>query len=126
MSLDVYLNSKNEIDASCTCSECGHMHTYKHKPTLFQANITHNLNVMAEKAAIYNHLWRPEEIGIYLAKDLIEPLEIGLRTLKESPNEFIKYNSSNGYGTYMGLVSFVHEYLEACKEYPEAEIEVSR
>jgi signal transduction histidine kinase len=31
---------------------------------LFVSNITHNLNIMADKAGIYQHLWRPEEIGI--------------------------------------------------------------
>lgn len=27
---------------------------------IFSANITHNLNAMAEAAGIYKHLWRPE------------------------------------------------------------------
>lgn len=93
---------------------------------VFTANITHNLNRMAEAAGIYQHLWRPEEIGVTKAQQLIEPLEIGLKKLQDDPDEFKKHNPSNGWGTYEGLVAFVSEYLEACKKYPEATVSVSR
>jgi hypothetical protein len=45
---------------------------------VYTANITHNLNRMAKEAGIYKHLWRPDEIGITLAGELIEPLQSGL------------------------------------------------
>lgn len=93
---------------------------------VFTANITHNLNRMAEAAGIYQHLWRPEEIGITKAEQLIEPLEAGLKKLHGDPDEFKKHNPSNGWGTYEGLVEFVSEYLEACKKYPDAKVSVSR
>lgn len=40
--------------------------------TIYEDSITHNLNKMADCAGIYQHLWRPEEIGISCkAQDLI-------------------------------------------------------
>lgn len=92
----------------------------------YSANITHNLNSMAGAAGIYEHLWRPDEIGITKAKQLIEPLRAGLHELKLNPEKYKVFNPSNGWGSYDGLVDFVSKYLEACYEYPDADIEISR
>lgn len=92
----------------------------------YDANITHNLNRMADEAGIYEHLWRPEEIGIYTAQQLIEPLKAGLKRLEENPDHYKKFDPENGWGTYGGLVRFVEEYLEACIDHPQAVVEVSR
>ena len=97
------------------------------RPTsVFSRNITHNLNKMAEAAGIYKHLWRPEEIGIIKAAELIEPLRVGLALLVNNPIRFKQFNASNGWGTYENLVSFVTEYIAACEENPDAEVTVSR
>lgn len=97
------------------------------KPTtVFDANITHNLGEMAEKAGIYYALWRPEEKGFKLAKDIILVLEKGLEKLKSKPSYYKKFNSDNGWGLYEHFVPFVEEVLNACKEFPDAEINVSR
>jgi hypothetical protein len=93
---------------------------------VYDANITHNLNTMADKADIYKALWRPEEINIFKAKGLIELLEIGLKDLKNRPEYFKEFNSSNGWGMYAHFVPFVEKYLNACKEFPESDIHVSR
>ena len=93
---------------------------------VFSANITHNLNVMAEAAGIYKHLWRPEELGIKTAAELVEPLRIGLQLLKSDPERFKKYSARNGWGTYEQFVPWIEEYLKACEENPEAEVSVSR
>jgi len=59
------------------------------KPTLvFEGNITHNLGAMAREAGIYEALWRPEEINVTTAEQLIEPLTVGLEKLKADPREF--------------------------------------
>lgn len=93
---------------------------------VFSRNITHNLNVMAEEAGIYQALWRPEDLDINYAGELIEPLETGLDLLRGNPNRFKKFNPENGWGSYEGLVTFVENYLAACRANPDAAVEVSR
>lgn len=107
MSLDVYLKAVRPT-------------------TIYSANITHNLNQMASAAGIYKHLWRPEELGIKTARELIEPLRAGLALLKSDEPRFRTHDAPNGWGRYPHLVEFVTEYLAACEENPDAEIEVSR
>ena len=97
-----------------------------HEVYLFEANITHNLNKMASEAGIYKHIWRPEEINITTAKELVEPLEKGLALLKSNPDRFKAFNPPNGWGSYDGFVPWVETYLEACKEHPKAKINISR
>jgi hypothetical protein len=93
---------------------------------VYWRNITHNLGEMASTAGIYKELWRPEEIGITTAEQLIIPLSIGLDLLIRDPEHFKQLNPPNGWGDYEGFVGFVSDYLRACKENPEAEVHVSR
>lgn len=99
---------------------------YMGKRECYTANITHNLNKMADEAGIYYHLWRPDEINLTTAKELIKPLENGLELLKNEPERFKVFNPSNGWGDYDGLVRFVANYLDACKDLPDATIYISR
>lgn len=94
--------------------------------TVFDANITHNLTEMAKEAGIYYALWRPGTINCTRARDIIPMLELGLSKLKEDPEHFEQYDAENGWGTYLQFVPFVEDVLKACKENPEAIIEVSR
>jgi hypothetical protein len=102
------------------------------RPTIvFDGNITHNLNKMADEADLYKILWRPDELwpnrkAMPTAADIIGPLEYGLARLKANPEKYRKLNPENGWGDYEGLVKFVEEYLTACRENPDATIEVSR
>ena len=93
---------------------------------VFEANITHNLNRMAAEAGIYEACWRPDEIGAERAKDIVPLLEKGLADMKARPSHFEQFNAPNGWGMYEHFVPWVEQYLEACREYPDAEIEVSR
>ena len=93
---------------------------------VYGCNITHNLGTMAKAAGIYKHLWRPDEIGIAKASDLVEPLREGLMLLESDPEHFKAFNPSNGWGDYEGLVNFVKEYQTACARYPSAEVHISR
>lgn len=52
MSLDIYLIGPSRTE-SCECECCGHSHTREVADTFFQANITHNLNKMADAAGLY-------------------------------------------------------------------------
>ena len=107
MSLDVYLTAMRPVE-------------------VYTANITHNLNRMAEEAGIYQHLWRPEEIDIHTAEQLIEPLRAGLALLESDEPRFRKFDASNGWGRYEHLVEFVREYLAACEQDPNAKVSIWR
>jgi hypothetical protein len=112
VSLDVYLTC--DCGRSCCRGE------------LFSANITHNLNRMADEAGIYQALWRPEELKIASAGDLIPMLRDGLAQLNADPARFEAFNAANGWGLYEHLVSFVELYLAACEENPRAKVRASR
>lgn len=107
MSLDVYLYAMK-------------------RTAVYDRNITHNLGEMADKAGIYKHLWRPEEIGITKAHQLIDPLRNGFNELVSKPEYYKEFNPENGWGDYKALVDFVEEYLKACEENPEADVFASR
>lgn len=94
--------------------------------TVFDSNVTHNLSKMAIAAGIYHQLWRPDEIGITKASQLIEPLRKGLETLKSDPSKFEAFNAPNGWGTYEQFVPWVENYLQKCEKYPDADVSVCR
>ncbi len=97
------------------------------RPTeVFSANITHNLGEMAKAAGIYEALWRPEEIGVTKAKDLIPRIRRGLKKLKSDPEKFKTMNPKNGWGSYDVFVPWIEKYLKACEENPDAEISADR
>lgn len=93
---------------------------------VYSANVTHNLGGMARAAGIYDCCWRPDENGLTKARQLIEPLSIGLSLLKREPDRFIPLNPENGWGTYDGFVSWVEDYLAACCQWPDATVSVWR
>ena len=93
---------------------------------VYSANITHNLCKMAEEAGIYKACWRPEEVGITKAAQLIEPLRNGIAQMKADPARFEKHNSPNGWGLYRNFLPWLERYLEACEANPNAEVSVSR
>lgn len=97
------------------------------RPTeVYWRNITHNLNKMAIEAGVYQYLWRPDELGITKASELIEPLRTGLALLESDPARFIKFDPPNKWGNYNNLVTFVADYLNACENNPDAEVSISR
>ena len=107
MSLDVYLSRVQKTE-------------------VFEANITHNLSQMAVEANIYDCLWHPEMAGITKASQLIEPLTKGLTLMKADPKRFKLFDSPNGWGLYEDIVPWLEKYLDACKEFPDATVSVSR
>ena len=125
MSLDVYLQGEPKT-VDCACAKCGHVHKNEEEAEYSWANITHNLNEMASDAGFYEAVWRPENIGIERASQLIEPLEKGIALLKSDPARFKKFDAPNGWGKYDDFVSWLEKYLSACREYPEAKVRASR
>lgn len=121
MSLDVYLYQSKTL----TC-DCGKVHEIETGEELYQANITHNLNSMAQFLGIYHHVWRPEEIEIEKASQLIEPLKKAIEYMRENPAKCMEYDASNGWGTYDNFLPWLNRYLQACIDYPDARVVVSR
>lgn len=93
--------------------------------TVFSVNITHNLGKMAKEAGIYYALWRPDEINVVYAKEIIPVLIRGLEKLRDTPDKFKQLDAENGWGKYEHFVPFVEEVLTACKDYPDAKIRTS-
>jgi len=107
MSLDVWLEDEAGVE-------------------LYSRNITHNLGTMAEAADIYACLWRPEVLGITHARQIIEPLEKGVAMLATQKRKFEMFNSPNGWGMWEHFLPFCADYLQACRDHPDALIRVSR
>jgi hypothetical protein len=118
MSLDVYLTET--------------------RPTnVYESNITHNLGKMADlvvvgfddsgtEITLYDVCWRPDEHGFVYAHEISEYLDMGLNILLSEPEYYKTFEPSNGWGSYKGLISFVHNYRNACWNNPQSEIKVSR
>jgi hypothetical protein len=120
MSLDVWLTRKYHVsyDNGNTLEE--------RSEEVYEANITHNLNEMADACGIYEALWRPEEINAEKGGDIIDLLQKGYEKLVADPKHYEQFNSPNGWGMYGHFVPFVKKYLDACIEFPEATIGISR
>ena len=119
MSLNVYLNVKvmddNQIvweDDNRYAEEC-----------VFDSNITHNLTRLAREVDLYEPLWHPRAIT---ASELIPELEQGLSKLIIHEKHCQQFAPESGWGTYENLLEFTRNYLEACKRWPDATVEVSR
>lgn len=120
MSLDITLMRTYHVSYD-------NLETWEEKTeSVYEDNITHNLNHMADAAGIYGVLWRPDENNLNKASELIPYLETGLEELQQNPEQYETFNPSNGWGSYKGLVKFVEKYLEACRKYPNADVYVSR
>ena len=89
-------------------------------------NITHNLCDMATEAGIYDVVWRPEENEIETAGQLIEPLTVAIKKMKDDPARFMAFDAENEWGTYAQFLPWLEEYLDACVAHPDAVVEVSR
>lgn len=93
---------------------------------LYWANITHNLGEMAAQADIYACLWRPDEHGITHARQIIEPLAAGVALLATQRARFEAFNAQNGWGLWEQFLPFCANYLQACRDHPDALVRVSR
>lgn len=147
MSLDVYLKADNgnTTDTGVFIREEGQikeitraewdekfpmrepvMTTRRVDGEVYHANITHNLNQMAREAGVYKCVWRPEEMGITRAHQLVERLRDGIALLKSDPERFKKFDASNEWGTYEQFVPWLEQYLDACERHPQAKVSVWR
>ena len=93
---------------------------------VFHGNITHNLGKMAKHVGVYNHLWKPDDVGVIYANELIFPLRKGIHQMKINPDKYKEFNPDNGWGTYENLLELMENYLNKCYEYPDSIIQISR
>lgn len=98
MSLNIYIDY-----VPCKC--CGRSGDH---PGL---NITHNLNVMAQAAGLYEYMWNADGKS---TEEILPTLVDGYVKLLKDPDRYKKLNPPNGCGTYEGLVEFVSIYIKAC------------
>lgn len=94
--------------------------------SVFEGNLTHNLNRMAEEAGLYYAIWRPCEVGANRAFDIAPSLIDGLRFMKRNRDFLVRFNHENGYGCFDDLERFVESYLVSCLVWPDAKISVHR
>lgn len=138
MSLDIYFfkkgfdiqKSRADIDTTYTKlqaikEELERLEDAYDEAKLSSINITHNLNKMAKAAGLYEVLWKPEEIGITTASQMISLLEKGIKELEVNPNKYKALNPHNGFGRYEDFVDFCRSVLDNCHKYPDAVIEAS-
>lgn len=95
---------------------------------VYEDNITHNLGKMAQAVNefYYKAIWHPEELDFKVAGDVVYELRKGVAVLACAPSHLKKYNPENGWGDYENLLLFTVAYIEACEQFPNATIEVSR
>ena len=92
----------------------------------YSRGITHNLGRMAEEAGIYKAIWRPEEIGIERAEQLIPLLQAGYTKLAADPGYYKQFDAPNKWGVYDDFLPFVKSYLDACKKFPKTRVFAER
>lgn len=99
---------------------------YLDNEEVFDINITHNLNKMADAGGFYYAVWRPEECGIETASQLEPHVRRGLADMIARPDFYKEYDSPNGWGVYPDFLRFMWDLLKACEEYPSAIVIASR
>lgn len=94
--------------------------------SVFDANITHNLGTMADKAGIYKALWHPEDVGIKKALELAHILAPAIADMDARPEYYKTFDAKNGWGTYKDFAPWLKKLYHACIMHPNAEIKVDR
>ena len=108
MSLDVYL-------------------TQKIKTQVFSSNVTHNMSRMADACGVYDACWQPEIVHKKpKARHIIKILQNGIDELERAPSYYKQCNPENEWGSYTIFLQWLKDYLQACKDNPNARISVWR
>jgi hypothetical protein len=99
-----------------------------HHNSVFNINITHNLNAIANKAGVYDCLWRPEEFNIRKASDIQEKVHSAIVELEENGDAYayIELTPKNKWGTIDGFIKQLKLIYKACVEYPNAKLSAHR
>lgn len=89
----------------------------------YSANITHNLKPMWRLAGVHDALY--ESHG-KLASDIAETLDRGVEFMRTHPDECRRLDSPNGWGLYVNALPWLERLAEQCRQYPNAEIRISK
>ena len=137
MSLDVYLKRKRdptEADKAIALLQENGLEQFAFEiecrhdcgdEVLYEANYTHNCGRMAGQAGLYELVWHPDRIGVTKASQVIAPLKDGIEFMRANPEKFIALNPENGWGSYDTFLPWLERYLQACIEYPDADVKTS-
>lgn len=90
---------------------------------IIERNITHNVTPMWHKAGVYNALYHSHEKQAYT---IIPALEKGIEHMTNNSEEYIALNPENGWGSYATALPWLIGILQACKDYPETRIRISK
>lgn len=101
--------------------------------SVFDINITHNLNNMAKALGVYEILWRPEELAekagvdkIYV-KNFIKPINEAIEELTSNIDYYQeKYGPENGWGSAEVLLEDLRKIRQAIEDNPNGYFEASR
>ena len=94
----------------------------------FSRNTRHNHGSMAKQLGVYYPLWRPELCGFSQASELLPFLEVAVDLLKHEEvwKQLRACEPENGWGSTEDFETFLHDILNACAQYPDAKLSVSR
>jgi hypothetical protein len=96
----------------------------KTQPTeVYSGNMTHNVSPMWDLAGIYDDLYNSDGKK---ADDIVINLWNGYNKMVKNPKKFQKLNPENGWGSYETALTYLKEIIDACGEYPEAIIRISK
>lgn len=121
MSLDFYL------EETPMCPHCGK--ATGDEQTVYDRNITHNLNTMFDAVdaggglTLYRILWHGDGM---VAGAVLQNLEAGELLMRSDRAHFERLNPENGWGDYDGAIRFLRDVISACREHPRAVIRCSR
>lgn len=103
-----------------------------HEEDCWWGNITHDLGEIASHVPIgdttlYYVCWRPEEIGVETAGEILPLLVKGIQYMVEHRKELLKYEFSKSRGAYNDFMKFLLNYKQACEDNdPECKIYTDR
>jgi hypothetical protein len=63
---------------------------------------------------------------VFVGLVVFEALEAGLDSMKKNQDFYKRYNPKNGWGSYDNFIPWVERYISACKQYPDATVNVWR
>ena len=94
------------------------------QPTeVFSGNMTHNVTPMWKKAGVYDALYNAKGKK---AEDVLPILKAGIDYFVANKDSLEKLNPSNGWGSYETALTYLIEVRDACEEYPDSIIRISK